>query len=417
MHPFRTAVAGLVLAVAAAIGVAYFSYSRELDRAQSEADKGHNAAARRHLARCRSLWFPTRDMLLLDSRVARRSGDWEEAAAVLDAYSHRFGDDDRLAAERLMLIATQGDIEFAAPRLIAIIEEGRPEVRPAREALIIGLLFRFRWLEAERNIDAWLAVAPDDPTAVFLRGKFQEQRQQTLAAAASYEKVLELDPEHDEARLRLTTLLLQQRRPSELLVHLEYLRPRFPDLPEVHLQWVKALALNGRNREAAAALDECLQRFPNHPQALAERGAVAIQAGDDRTAEEFLARATKLAPGDYTARSQYAVVLARNGKEAEAARERESLRQLEADQERISELIAGPLQTRPKDPSVPHEIAVIALRSGQSSEAIRWLTASLSVDPTHGPSHQLLANYHQASGNPALAAKHRAMAKQYFKKP
>ena len=175
---------------------------------------------------------------------------------------------------------------------------------------------------------------------------------------------------------------------------------------------MKALALQGRTEESRAALDECLQRFPEFAPALAERGAIAQQEGNDREAEDYLSRAIRLAPGDSISRLQYALVLARIGKVVEAARERDAIKQLEADQDRIKELIGGPLQTRPNDPAVPHEIAQIAFRSGQVAEGLRWLQAALQVDPDYAPTHLLLANFYQNSANPALSARHRALARQ-----
>ena len=117
-------------------------------------------------------------------------------------------------------------------------------------------------------------------------------------------------------------------------------------------------------------------------------------------------------PGSVAARSQYALVLARNGKAAEADRVQTGSRQLEADAERIDQLIRGPLQTNLRDPSAPHEIGRIALRSGQLSEAVRWFEFALQIDPEYAPTHTELANYYHEMGNPILAARHRAFAQR-----
>jgi len=407
----------LFLVVAAIPLISFMKYRHHLDLARAEVERGHFATAKHELQYCQSSWFADRELALLSAQAARRSGAWDDAKRQLDDYSRSYGDDEDLVGERLMLLATQGELDAAAPRLLNMIARNHASSRLAREALIVGQLFRFRWFEAERNIDAWLQVAPDDPLAWFHRGKLHEQRQLIPDAIAAYRETLERDLDHDEARLRLITLLLQQRSASEALPHLERLRTRLPDHPEIRIQLAKAYSLLGLTDESRRVLDDTLVRFPDFAPALAERGAQAIQAGDDSAAEDLLSRALRLAPGDYTARSQYAAVLERLGKPHEAAKIKETLRKLEEDQERIAELIAGPLRTRPNDPAVPHEIGMIAMRSGQFAEANRWLLNALSVDPDHGPSHQALAGYHQAAGNPALAAKHRALAKQHTKKP
>lgn len=415
-RPSRALLA-LALLVAIAFGALFgwreATFRIHRQHARTEVERGHNAAAARHLEACRAIHPENAETLLLSARVCRRGGLWEDAGLFLDRYWQLHGDDEPLIFERLLLRATRGELETSAPLLLDKIEANGPNARAAREALITGLLYRFRWIEAERNLAAWSAAAPDDTAALLLRGKLQEQRSQTSEALLTYRRIVELDPEHDEARLRMTTILLQLRQTEDLLDHVGYLRTRLPDLPEVQVQWAKALALQGRTDEAKAALEECRRKHPDYPAVFAELGSLAFLEGDDKRAEEYLAVATRLDPGSYSTRQQYSLVLARSGRKVEAAREQESIRQLETDQQRINELIGGALQSRPKDPSIPHEIGAIALRSGQPSEGLRWLQAAIQIDANYGPSHDLLAGYYQNSGNPALAARHRALAKRF----
>jgi Flp pilus assembly protein TadD len=175
---------------------------------------------------------------------------------------------------------------------------------------------------------------------------------------------------------------------------------------------VRALGLQGRTAEARAALDDLIRTHPDYPQALAERGRYAVQDGDDAAAEAYLERAARFDPGNFPTRHQYSLALARNGKKAEAAKEQAALRVLEADYERINALITGKLQSAPNDPSVHHEIGLIALRSGQPVESLRWFHTALQIDPDHLPTHQTLAAYYQETGNPALASRHRAIAQK-----
>ena len=106
------------------------------------------------------------------------------------------------------------------------------------------------------------------------------------------------------------------------------------------------------------------------------------------------------------------MVLARSGKTAEAEKERVRIATLEADGERIDKLVSGPLQKTPNDPAVHHEIGMIALRAGQPIEALRWFQSSLQVGPNYLPTHQILATYYHETGNPVLAAKHRAISQR-----
>lgn len=410
--PVRTAILFSLSSVLIGAAAVWGWFGYHLRSARAEVDRGHNAAASAHLRACRWVRPDHPEVLLLAARVARRAGFWGEADAFLDRYWQRYGDDEGLVFERVLLRATRGDIEATAPILLARVREGGPASRTAREALVTGLVYRFLWVEAGRQLADWLATDPDDPLALLLRGKLQEQRLRTSEALLTYRRVVELDPEQHEARLRMTTLLLQLRQGEEAAGHLAYLRARLPENPEIQVQWVRALSLQGRTAEARAALDECLAAHPDLPEALAERGRFALADGDDRAAEEYFGRAVRADPGNVPARHQYALVLARNGKPGEAAAQDAAVKQLQADQDRIAELISGPLQTRPHDPTVPHEIALIALRAGRPADALRWFQTAIQIDPDHAPAHQELAKYYQAAGDPALAAHHRAIAQR-----
>lgn len=402
----------LLPAAAAALVGTWLWFDSHLRLARREVERSHNAAATAHLRACRTIRPEQREVLILSARVARRAGSWDEAEAFLTHYWERYGDEGPLVLERLLQRATRGDLGTVAPQLMARVREGGPEARLAREALVTGLLFQFRWAEAERLLAEWLSGTPDDTIALVLRGKLDEQRQRFAHAAQAYRRVVELDPEHDEARLRLTTLLLGNRFGEEALSHLAELRKRLPNHPEVGVQWARALALQGRTAESLFALDACLREHPNHPAALAERGQLALLAGDEAAAERDLARAAGLDPGNLVIRSQYALVLARNGKVAEARREQADGERLKADLERITALVEGPLQSNPSDPAVRHEIAQIALRAGQLGEALRWYESALKVDPDYLPTHRVLAALYQELDNPILAARHRAIAQR-----
>jgi tetratricopeptide (TPR) repeat protein len=398
-----------VLLVAAGM---YFYFLFHLRAAREAVARGHNAEAAHHLQACAVIRPHNGEVRLLMARVTRRSGHYEEAERILDDYWADRGDDDALVFERLLLRAARGDVDAAAAPLLARIATGGPQTGAAREALVTGFVYRFRWPEADRLLDEWLAGDPDDTTALLLRGKLQEQRMQFDESLASYRRVVELDPEHDEARLRLATGLLRRFYGEEALTHLAVLRDRLPDNAEVAYDWAAALGLQGRTNEARAAIDDCLRRFPDHAAALAERGRYADLDGDTGAAVDYYRRATRSDPGNLLFRRQYSQALARAGRTAEAATEEAAVHRLQTDLEQINKLIAGPMQQSPNDPAIPHQIAVIALHAAQPEEALRWLQIALQLDPNHLPTHQTLATYYYTAGNPVLAAKHRAIAER-----
>jgi len=403
----------LLTVVASTIAIAVVVwFHHHLRTARVEADRWHNAVAVHHLKLCRLVRPDHPEVLLLAARVARRTGAPDEAEGQLDRYATLFGDDEALVLERLLHRAANGELEAAGPILVARIERGGQEARLAREALVMGLSYRYRWREAAAILDRWLGETPDDTIGLLLLGRLLEEQRGIDVAVKTYRRILELDPENLDARLRLAMLFDANRQGAEAAEQLAVLRDRLPSHPEIHVLWVRSLALLGRTDEARAALNACLRAHPDYPPALAERGEFALLDGDERAAEADLAKAVARDPGNVTTRNQYALALARNGKRDESQREYAEVKQLQADSDRMAVLIRGPLQTTPNDPAIHHEIALIALRAGQTRECLRWFESALVADPNHLPTHRALAVLYHELDNPILAARHRALAQK-----
>ncbi len=401
----------LTCCVIAAVGL-WIWFESHLRSARNDLAKGHNSEAVRHLRACQRVRPEQREVLLLSARAARRAGSWDEADSMLNTYWQRYGDEEPLVFERLLHRAARGEVESVGSSLRAHIQQGGDEARLAREALVVGLISRFRWVEARTFLEEWLAETPDDTLPLLQMGKFQEQLLNIDEATRIYRRVLELDPDQLEARLRLATILVMRRLSEEAATELAILKEKLPNHAEVQVLWARALSLLGRTEDARRAIEECLRAYPDYPAALLERGNNALIDGNEIEAEQYLARAVRLDPGNILIHNQYALVLGRNGKQAQVAAEYAKAHQLQTDGERISQIIRGPLQDNPNDPALHHEIGTIALRSGLVTEAIRWFTSALQVDPDHLPTHRVLANIYRELDNPALAAKHRAIAQK-----
>ena len=63
------------------------------------------------------------------------------------------------------------------------------------------MIYRFRWKDAQALLDQWLGENPDDTLALLLKAKLVEQQLNHDGAIAIYRKILDLDPEQQEARL------------------------------------------------------------------------------------------------------------------------------------------------------------------------------------------------------------------------
>jgi predicted Zn-dependent protease len=236
-----------------------------------------------------------------------------------------------------------------------------------------------------------------------------EMTQRLSEALAMYRRAVDLDPQRDDLRQQLVAVLLHMGSGEEALPHVEYLRKRQPDNPQIQVYLARCLDQTGDRPAAEKLLDEVLARQPNFVPALAERGKLALNADQTAQAETWLRRAVELDPGAYSTRQQFYDCLNRNGKPDEARRERSRLKEVEADLQRIEKLSAAMHMAR-NDPDLHCEVGEIALRSGAFEEARRWFQTALKQDPNHARAHAGLERLYSRMGNSGMAARHRALA-------
>jgi len=96
---------------------------------------------------------------------------------------------------------------------------------------------------------------------------------------------------------------------------------------DVHLGLALCFAATGRAREAAGALMEARRLEPGNPVVEANLGSLALDAGDEAKAAEFLEAALRIDPDLHQARFNLVRALGRQGRRADALREAETLLQ------------------------------------------------------------------------------------------
>ena len=261
-----------------------------------------------------------------------------------------------------------------------------------------------------RSCADWARHDPDNIQALFNEGTLCELRLVLAGGGGSgCRRVIDLDPEHDEARLRLLNVYVQQSDGQEGLPHAEYLRERLPHNPQVSLRLAQCLCLLGRQPEAREILDALLEREPHHALALAERGKLALQERDNLLAETLLREAVSRDPSALDARHLLAQALRRNGKPERAAAEQDILSRLEKDVERIQIIVSVQMQQRPHDANLCHEVGMISLRAGAALQGLRWLHKAARNRPEPRTDAPALADWYRRTGNsgaggPASAA-------------
>jgi tetratricopeptide (TPR) repeat protein len=345
--------------------------------------------------------------------------------------------------------ARRGELKDVEEGLIARLRKDDPEASRIVQALVEGYLQTYRYRSAEECLAAWawLYRKQNDPGALFLLGLVRERAERDgwgnqswgnapgsptpgakaeasdrpgrdllwyvnsgpTTAVAAYQRVLELDPKHDEARLHLAQILLKSTKADEALPHFQKLLERRPKDAEVVVELAQCNVQLGKLDEAAKLLDGLLAQDPKYVPALTERGKVALQTGKVEEGEALLRKALAGDPSDYPAGYALAQALLQLGKQAEAQQQLKRLERLQQDLKHLDELAAR-MDDTPHDPALDYEIGTLLLRNGRDKDGVRWLSYALLEDPHHRPSHRALAEYCERTGNKEAAERHRREA-------
>jgi tetratricopeptide (TPR) repeat protein len=365
----------------------------------------------RHLERCLRMWPRDASVHLRAARAARLLDDYEGAEKhLLECQQLEARPSDASLLEWALLKAENGNLENVEDFLLAKAQSDPAQADSVMEALAAGYLRLYRFYEAMHCLEQCLEHDAENLRALYLRGRAWERVHAYPKAAADYQAVVEHDVEHDEARLRLANCRLENGEPAEALPHLEHLRRRQPDNPEVLVRLAFAWNALGQLGPSMELIDEVLARQPDLPSALSARGQLALQAERPEEAERWLRRAIAANSFDRIAHYNLEQCLEQQGKRAEAETEKKELLRVEETIKRMLTIMNRLMPKTPHDPALHHELGTIMMRMGKDELALAWYHSALREDPGFRPAHESLAAYYERVGNVQKAALHRERA-------
>src|SRR5262249_20628601 len=187
-------------------------------------ERYHTLDAVEHLQACLSVWPNDPDCLAMSARAMRRLEMFDLAEAYLEQAKGMRGKHADPILERMLLRLARGDAEQLGKTCQAKGEQKDPDSGLILEALNPRAIPTYQIRKAGLYTQRWLEREPDNPQAYFLRGLVLEYMGLRQEAAGAFRRALEIDPEHDEARLHLATQLLDLLRGGEAIPHFEYLQ-------------------------------------------------------------------------------------------------------------------------------------------------------------------------------------------------
>jgi predicted Zn-dependent protease len=296
-------------------------------------------------------------------------------------------------------------------------------------------------LRAAEQAAEILKVVPDQPVAVLLLASAQRATGNPAVAVGILEKLLVKQPNWAAAHYELGVALGDAGQPEAAADALRRAVKLKPDLAhgwlalgdqltsagdvqgaDVAYAWhIKASTRDPRLLQAAAALcenqipqaeallREHLKQFPTDVAAIRMLAEVAARLRRFRDAETLLVRCLELAPSFAGARHNYAVVLHRQNKPAEALREIEALLVLEprnpaynnlkaailvriGEYQQSIEIYEAVLAAYPQQPKIWMSYGHALKTKGREDESIAAYRKSIELLPTLGEAYWSLAN-------------------------
>jgi tetratricopeptide (TPR) repeat protein len=378
-------------------------------RAQEALQDRDFSRARAHLMLSLKARPARSDLHFWLARTERLAGNGDEARHQLDRCEELAGPTDAVERERLLLRVQEGDLGDNEGALLARLRQDDPETDQILEALGQGYRKVYRWGDSLGCLNRLLDRRPDHAQAHLWRGQLEQRLGHFTEAAADYRCVVSLQPEDDWGRLCLGEILLFLRQPDSAAEQFEYLAGRLDDNPAVLLGLARCYRDQGRQEKAADILTQLAAQHPREGAVWTDRGMLALQMGQPAQAEEFLRRAVRLQPFDYSATYSLGQCLEQRGQAAEARTWRTRAEQLQRDRTRLEEVIRG-LVRQPRGPALRCEAGQLCLRLGQFEDARGWLESALRQDPQCAAAYQGLAEYYQHGGDATTAARFRQLA-------
>ncbi len=362
-------------------------------------------AAYHHFQQCLRVWSGNGDVHLEAAQAARRAGKFEAVDEHLTASQKLKGTSADLQLEYHLLKAENGnlaDVEESLKKYLKA-DPPRPEAPLVGEALAHGYVRMNRLVEAEPLLTKLLDRAPNHIPALYLLGRLQAKIQRFGEAKESFEQILRLIPDHLGAHNELSKLLLEEQ-PAAALVHIQYLRDRDPEDPNLKLRLMKCYKQLGRTTEAVEVIEELIAGHPRNVEYLAERGLLALEQSDAPGAEAWLHKAIGLDPQHHEANYLLCKALLQQEDRMEAARQQIAVC---ARLRRLGEIERMDPKKLSESPDILSECGSLLLKVGKEKDALVWLYRALESDPTHRETHQLLAEYYEKKGRKDLVAHHR----------
>jgi len=291
----------------------------------------------------------------------------------------------------------------------AFLNHTQPQALVARELARI-YLSTYRLDLAAAAIERWRQLDPDNPQPYLWRNEIASRSDsEPSVLIQNYLAALERNPDLDDARLGLADELRKDRRFDEAELEYQTYLKRQPGQPKALIGLGQIAFQQGNLTAALNYYEQALAADPRQPDALRELALADLRMGRFEQARRRFQTLVEIDPFDYEIRYSYAQTLRRLGDEQGFRIHNAAAARLRKENDEITQL-RHDLMQHPDDLAKRCAVARWMIQHGHESEGLKWTNEILRVNPNHGPTHALLAEYHASKGNAGLANYHRVLA-------
>jgi tetratricopeptide (TPR) repeat protein len=381
-------------------------------QAEAAVESQDAETARQHMAECLRWWSGRFDVRLLAAKIARHTGQLEEAEEHLtycEGVSGRGSQEEDVLRERALLQVQQGDLpgylESLAPHGI----DDRTLPADVLEALAMGYQKTFDGTGALYCLQRLLELDPNHVRGRVLAGEIYMQTRLYEEAEEQFARAVDQLPHALAPRRNLAECLLELGKVRQAAAHLELLRHGFPDDAGVLYAHAKVLVYRAQIDEAKLVLDQLLARQPRHELALVERGQLEFRHGDPNKALAWLEVAAAVDSSNVEAWEGLGNCYESLAQPEQANKCHEEATRLLRELGEVTRMEMQFMRGNPRSRALL-ELAVRCERLGLPTRAAGCLLRGVQMDPQHRPTRLALAEFYGRNGQPHLAARQCALA-------
>lgn len=216
--------------------------------------------------------------LHLEARMAARRGRTDDQIQALQGAVARNGDDELTVVRLARLYLREKRAQDCQRLLVA-------SKKADMKSIAFEVVFVEYWLWAHRYDDALAELTeatktyPESVDLLFLRGQVEEQQHHSATARDFFARVLQREPRHVQAALRLTELQREAKRLDDALFTLQSVRERVGDEEAILEPQAQVLLELKRDKESRDIYALLLQKAPSNKRYLLEAARLDLRMG------------------------------------------------------------------------------------------------------------------------------------------